>query len=258
MQERLTKIGMRFEAVYVILAVLLLSSLSLIPRPAHPYVAIVIGLLFGWAFIYRQIMTSHILLLAFPCFLFSNFWPSGTPFFLLVPLLVYAAVTRGIPRLRRSLDWLRRGTWNSTVVWLVLATVVVSSVALYAWYVLLRPSLAEWRNIVPTQNRVMMVLAGVGFAITNAAIEESIYRGIVMNALEAVLGRGTLSLVIQSVSFGMAHVYGIPSGWIGVAMASGYGFMLGLVQRHSNGLLGPFSAHVAADLVVFVMVASWL
>ena len=258
MQERLTKIGMRFEAAYVILAVLLLSSMSLIPRPAHPYVAIVVALLFGWAFLYRQIMTSHLLLLAIPFFLFSNLWPSGTPFFLLVPLLSYAALTQGIPRLRRSLHWLRKGTWNGTVVWLVLATVVVSSAALYAWYILLRPSLSEWRNAIPTQNPAMIALAGFGFAIVNAAIEESIYRGIVMNALEAVLGRGLLSLVIQSLSFGMVHLYGIPSGWIGVAMASVYGFMLGLVQRHSEGLLAPFSTHVAADLIVFVMVASWL
>lgn len=258
MRERLTKIGMRFEAAYVILAVLLLSSMSLIPRPAHPYVAIVVALLFGWAFIYRQIMTSHLLLLAFPCFLFSNLWPSGTPFFFLVPLLTYAAMTRGIPRLRRSLHWLRKGTWNSGVVWLVLATVVVSSAALYAWCILLHPSLTEWRNAIPTQNPAMLALTGIGFATLNAAIDESIFRGIVMNALEAVLGRGIVSLVIQSVSFGMVHLYGIPSGWIGVAMASIYGFMLGLVQRHSNGLLAPFSAHVAGDLVIFVMVATWL
>ena len=84
---------------------------------------------------------------------------------------------------------------------------------------------------------MLLLLLGIGFALVNAALEESIYRGILMQALDAVFGPGVFSVVLQAIVFGLAHIQGVPDGWTGVGLATAYGAMLGLIRRRALGML---------------------
>jgi len=158
-----------------------------------------------------------------------------------------------ISSLRRTLGWLRLGRFDRSVWWLVFFTIIISSLGLLLWFILLKPDLSQWLAAVPSWNPILLITAGLVFALINAALEESIYRGIVMHALDAAVGAGMLSLVLQAIVFGLIHINGVPGGWLGVGMATIYGLMLGLVRRRAQGMLAPFVAHVVADVVIFCM-----
>jgi membrane protease YdiL (CAAX protease family) len=101
-------------------------------------------------------------------------------------------------------------------------------------------------------------LAGVAFALLNSAVEEAIFRGIFLQALDSAVGPGTSSLVIQAVFFGWLHYseIGFPKGLAGVAMASVYGLLLGYLRYRSQGMLAPWLAHAGTDIAVFTIVAT--
>jgi CAAX protease family protein len=99
-------------------------------------------------------------------------------------------------------------------------------------------------------------VAGLAFAAGNAAMEESIYRGVIMQSLDSAAGAGALSILIQAWLFGCMHfLHGFPNGLWGVAMTFLYGVMLGWLRRRTRGMLVPWLAHVVADLVIFIIVA---
>jgi membrane protease YdiL (CAAX protease family) len=78
-----------------------------------------------------------------------------------------------------------------------------------------------------------------------------------MGSLDQTVGAGGWSVALQAACFGAAHfVEGFPSGWLGFAMASVYGAMMGMVCRRSGGLLAPWIAHVGADLTIFALLAA--
>jgi membrane protease YdiL (CAAX protease family) len=68
--------------------------------------------------------------------------------------------------------------------------------------------------------------------------------------LEATIGLRIAGLVLQAVAFGALHVTGFPRGWVGVALATIYGLMMGAVRRRSGGMLAPWIAHVLTDVVI--------
>ena len=63
-----------------------------------------------------------------------------------------------------------------------------------------------------------------------------------------------MAIAIQALSFGIAHYGGFPRGALGVAMATSYGLMMGIIRHQSGGLLAPFLSHICADLVIFALV----
>jgi membrane protease YdiL (CAAX protease family) len=107
--------------------------------------------------------------------------------------------------------------------------------------------------MLPRWNPMLLIPVGLGFALVNAAIEESVYRGILMQGLDAALGLSNIPVILQAISFGLLHLNGIPCGWCGIVMATVYGLMLGLLKRRAQGMLAPFVAHVFADVVIFTM-----
>jgi membrane protease YdiL (CAAX protease family) len=54
--------------------------------------------------------------------------------------------------------------------------------------------------------------------------------------------------------FGVGHLHGFPSGWIGVGLATIYGLMLGVVRLRTGGLLAAWIAHVAADFTIACLI----
>ena len=109
-------------------------------------------------------------------------------------------------------------------------------------------------TFVPDWHWTLLIPGVLLFSLLNAAVEEVVYRGVVMDALDQSIGAGTLSLVGQAAAFGVFHIIGFPRGWIGVGLAFVFGIMMGLIRRLSGGLLAPWAAHVCTDVVVVSMV----
>ena len=54
-------------------------------------------------------------------------------------------------------------------------------------------------------------------------------------------------------SFGLAHLYGIPNGWIGISMAATWGFVLARLRLKTRGMLATYVTHVCADATIVAM-----
>ncbi len=176
------------------------------------------------------------------------------PFFQTVPLLVTLAVFSITKEQRKTLGWFKVGRMDRPI-WLAIgATALVSGGALLFWFLLFHPNISKFLAMLPDWGPAGLLAVGVMFSVVNAAVEEGVYRGIIMQALDAAVGAGHLSVILQAVAFGFIHLYGFPSGWFGVLMATVYGLMLGYIRRYSGGMLAPFIAHIVADAVIFSIV----
>ena len=175
------------------------------------------------------------------------------PLYLLVPLAGYAVTVYCVAPLRRSVHWLRLGRSGWDVLGATLAIILVASTALVLWYVLRAPNLGKVTERLTAISYPSLVLFGIVFSIFNALLEEILFRGILYEALDAEYGLWP-TILIQGVIFGIVHAQGIPSGTIGVLLASSYGVMLGWLRHLSRGLLWPFVAHIFADATIFLIV----
>jgi uncharacterized protein len=228
-----------------------IAYFHMLPKAVPFIITSVIGLLLAGALLLRQTAVIHAALFLLAVWsIISNIavWPS-----LIVPLLAYSGVVVLIPSLRKTVGWLRAGQFDRTLWLLMVTTVFVSSVALLLWFILWKPDLTHFLRIIPSWGPSLLILEGIGFALLNAAMEESIFRGVLMQALDETLGEGTPSVILQAIAFGLLHIKGIPGDWIGVAMATVYGLMLGAIRRRSQGILAPYVTHVFADAVIFVI-----
>ncbi len=179
--------------------------------------------------------------------------PLAWPLYLAIPLAAYAFAVRTVRPLRRTLAWWRLGRIDRITVGLMLGAVLVSSTALYVWLKWTHPYLGDLRGQLPDVGTLALLGTGLAFAIGNAVLEECVWRGVLLEALDAGLGRGATSVVIQALSFGAAHIAGFPRGAWGVAMAAVYGLMLGAIRRRSSGMLAPIVTHVFADATIFAL-----
>lgn len=180
----------------------------------------------------------------------------GWPFLLLIPLLCYCALVLAVPKLRSTISYMCAGRFGKEVMLLALCTVFVSGVALFIWYRAIGPDLTIHLTHFPAIPVWMFPLAGLGFSLGNAAMEEFAYRGIILQALDSAAGPGLLSLLVQAWLFGALHFReGFPNGAWGVVMTAVYGIMLGVLRRRSQGMLAPWAVHVFADCVIFTILA---
>jgi membrane protease YdiL (CAAX protease family) len=175
------------------------------------------------------------------------------PLYLLVPLIGYALTIASIAPLRRSVKWLNVGRTSLDVIAATLTTIVVASSALVSWYVLFDHDFERMTKLLRELPFVSLLLLGVAFSIFNALLEEILFRGILYEALFEEYGVWW-AVVLQGVVFGIVHARGVPSGAVGVGMASIYGVMLGWLRHYSRGLLWPFVAHIFADATIFLLV----
>jgi membrane protease YdiL (CAAX protease family) len=183
---------------------------------------------------------------------------SKWPLYKVAPLVVYGGVLGVSQRLRKSVLWFRPGRLGLDIWLLGSLVVVVSTGALVAWNLICRPDLGPNRANIPPMPLWLLPLTGVAFALLNSAVEEAIFRGIFLQALDSAVGAGTISLVIQAVFFGWLHYseIGFPKGLAGVSMASVYGLLLGYLRYRSQGMLAPWLAHAGTDIAIFTIVAS--
>ncbi|WP_054693531.1 CPBP family intramembrane glutamic endopeptidase [Geotalea toluenoxydans] len=92
--------------------------------------------------------------------------------------------------------------------------------------------------------------------MVNAAVEEMMYRGAVVGGLVESKVPTCILLPLQAIAFGTIHIGGFPRGWVGVSLATVYGFLLGVIRLRSRGLLAPWAGHVLTDLVIVAIVFS--
>ncbi len=249
------------EAAIILALIVALSAFMVLPRTMAVWMVWATAFLAVLAIATRSVQAIHISL-------FSLLW-IGLPFVfsvlhfypltLLVPLVVYGVVAAAFPSLRHSLRWLRAGNLNSDILVLVFATAVVSGLGLVGWYLLLKPDISSHLAQMPKLSVWMLPFVAVGFAMLNAAMEEVVFRGIVMQSLDSAFGVGYASITIQAILFGLFHyVAGFPNGALGLVMVCMFGFLLGILRRRSEGLLAAWMAHVLADIVIFSILATIL
>ncbi len=229
-------------AAAICAVIALLSFIMVMPHRIGFWTVATVAILALCAVVSRSGQAVHLSLfallwIALP-FTVSVFRP--WPFGLLIPIAAYGILVAAVPPLRRSFGWLRRGRWGADVLRLVLATVVVSGVALVVWYGAVLPDVRQSLKYLPHMPIWIFPLAGLGFAMRNAALEEAIFRGIIMDALDSAFGPGNTAIALQAASFALLHyVSGFPSGGWGLAMTFVYGRMLGTIRRCSQGMLAP-------------------
>jgi membrane protease YdiL (CAAX protease family) len=181
---------------------------------------------------------------------FFTLWP----FHLLAPLLIYAAVVRILPVLRHSTHWMKTGTIDPMIVRLIVAVSLISSIALVGWVTWSNVDMGPYLESMPQLPLWCYPLAGLGFAILNAMMEEAVFRGVAMDALDRALGDGHASVAIQAILFAAFHYQdGFPNGASGFVLTLIYGILLGAMRRLSRGMLAPLTAHIAADLTIFTI-----
>ena len=155
---------------------------------------------------------------------------------------------------RRPAGW-SRGTVPAAPTILAAA---VTPVGLIGWFVLTTPDLSDLAaTYLPDVPTAVLVAGGVVFVVVNATLEEAIWRGVFQPELEPELGVNG-AVVVQAVSFGLAHVHGFPRGALGVALATGWAVLLGFVRHRGSGLLAPILAHLLADAVIAGIVLTQL
>jgi len=169
------------------------------------------------------------------------------------PLMAVALGLLAIAAWRRPNLRVKIGRGN--VPWLAtLATAAVTPLALAIWVAWLHPDLRDVaQRYVPSLPLGLLVFGGLLFVVSNAALEELIWRGVFQDGLERVWGSG-MAIAIQSISFGILHAHGVPRGISGVILAGVWAAMLGMLRHRAGGLLAPFLAHTVADGAIAVIV----
>lgn len=244
--------------VIVILAIGALSVAMVVPFSTDRWILAALAMLLLAAIVCKAVYAIHIALLALIWILAVGLIPrfQWWPLHLLAPLIAYGMAVVVTPPLRRSVGWLRAGHWGSGVWPMVMATVFVSVTALILWTVFTKPDLRRHLALVPKMPLWIYPFTAIGFAFLNAAMEEIIFRGVMLEVLDSALGENHWSVGAQAVSFAALHyLAGFPNGVLGFLMVFVYGVMLGMVRRRSRGLLAPWVAHLAADIAIFTTLA---
>jgi uncharacterized protein len=172
----------------------------------------------------------------------------------IIPLAVYSVIIWLIPALSSRVRWFYWGKADQFT-WLAgLGVVIISSLSLYLWTVIFKPNLNDLIAVIPRNLGFgALIFVGVGFAVINSMVEESIYRGVIWEALGRLFRRVWVVNLVQAAIFGAAHFRGFPRGAVGISLAFVYGLLLGEVRRRTKGLLAPFIVHFFADMTIFIL-----
>lgn len=170
------------------------------------------------------------------------------------PLAAYTAfvvwaLAHGWPEVRRLAT---RPTSRAT--WAGLALGVVAGAAT----LLLFGHQLRWNPVVvPIRWPGMagIVLLAVAGAVFNALGEELLWR-ILVPSLMGTSRSVAFAVVVPGLSFGIAHYFGLPSGWGGVAAACTYGIALSALHRR-HGFAACVLAHVVTDVMLFWWALRW-
>lgn len=86
-------------------------------------------------------------------------------------------------------------------------------------------------------------------AAFNAISEELIYRFAVIGNLKSLFTTQNIA-IISAVIFGIAHIFGTPSGLIGLLLAGILGFVLSISVYETHGLFWAWFIHFLQDILI--------
>lgn len=176
----------------------------------------------------------------------------GWPWYWLLPLAGYGVLVLAVPALRRTAPRLAVGRLTGAPLVGAIVLGIMTSGVLLAFDALVHPEVPALATGVSLRQ---LILAGVGFSLANAVLEELIFRGLLYEALAAEWGV-TVAVGVSALLFGLAHIYGYPPGQIGAVLATGYAVALGFLRWWTGGLGLVVACHVAADGTIFGILAS--
>jgi uncharacterized protein len=181
------------------------------------------------------------------------------PLSLWIPVALVFVGRRWEPNLARLADALCWGRVRGTTLLLAVPIVLGSGAALVLWFRWATPDVSNATAMIPPSAGLPALIAGaLVFSIANALWEELLAKWLVWESLTRLGRSAGFALCLQAVLFGLLHLHGFPSGWLGVSMAAGYGLVLGVLRLQSGGLLAVVVAHTFADLVICSLVFSQL
>jgi len=131
----------------------------------------------------------------------------------------------------------------------IIAPMVLVPGALWVGPLLARPFFGD---VGLATGDVRALVPAVAFALANAALEETAYRGALLGWSTPAIGLGG-AVLGQAVVFGFAHLGADVSGpapllWLGMAAS---GVVAGFVAVRSRSLLLPFTVHAAFDVPLY-------
>jgi uncharacterized protein len=176
--------------------------------------------------------------------------PLRWPWYFLLPLLAYAAIVLALPPLRRTAPRLAVGRLGGWPLAAAIALSVAASAGLVVFHALAHPDVADLAAGLPVAVFGNLLFAGIGFSITNATLEELIFRGVLWEVTASEWNAG-VALAGTSVFFAMGHHHGYPPGPIGTVLASIFGFAVGLLRLWTGGLGLAIAVHLCADATIF-------
>ncbi|WP_160297661.1 CPBP family intramembrane glutamic endopeptidase [Demequina salsinemoris] len=100
---------------------------------------------------------------------------------------------------------------------------------------------------------VVIAMAVVGLAAFNAIGEEILWRKVLPSLMSS--GGEYWRVALVALSFGIAHLHGIPSGMTGVGLAAAYSYFLTTLHQR-RGFAAVVAAHFVTDVVLFSAVAA--
>jgi membrane protease YdiL (CAAX protease family) len=176
------------------------------------------------------------------------------PVIYLISPAIFVVLVITIPGLKDGLGWLRIGRFSPRLSIAVAVLAAISTATLVGYVLILTPDLTQQPLIASHRFGVVsLFLVGICIAALNAAVEEGIYRGIVMNALDAALGPGWWSVALQAVAFGTFHFNSTEPGVAGVFLTAMLGLVLGTLRRFGRGMAPNYLLHVVIDIGVWIL-----
>jgi uncharacterized protein len=130
--------------------------------------------------------------------------------------------------------------WGETGLSLSLIITLVTAVFMYFQ---LKQYAVNWGLLMQGMGWVLL------FSLTNSFGEEAIYRIGIVSPLKGLIAPMTIFL-ISAVLFGIPHFGGMPSGIIGVLMASVLGYVLAKSVYETNGIFWAWLIHFLQDVVI--------
>ena len=155
-------------------------------------------------------------------------WELSLPWVIpLLPSVGVAVATRAVVPWSTA-PWWRRGTLGKADVALLGAFMAVAGGALVLWWRLTAPDLDGFRDLITGLGWPGLLACALAFATLNPLVEEMLYRGILFEGLTKEAGlRPAMAVVVQAIPFGIAHLEGFPSGFLGMGLAACFGVMMG-------------------------------
>lgn len=125
-----------------------------------------------------------------------------------------------------------------------------TSVVFGAWIFFRMP---PQKNPVPVNWPIdALIVAGIGFALYLAIMEEIIFRSFIFQRAKSAAGT-KWAMPIQGTVYGLMHYRaGVPNGWEGVILAGLYGVGLGYLVKKSDSIYLSMLVNFLVTLVIFI------